>query len=318
MPTVYAAGNPDVNGYLQGITCNTTSSLITQIRDILTQAGCTVNSSEIAATVPTIRVTGFDGSTPCYTIWRVATVTGNQKELTIQGDFAGTGVTTDSNLSSLVRIPFYEATGAKLYLSTDAAGGVVFINNTDNASKSAHFGFLERTTSNPNMWMVGLLDPWLNTAQIATDIHNVKWSSMHRYFATTESRTAPRGAYQLLWDAMTLSMNLDATSSHQTTGAVVSNLAYKPWLGNVDAVTGNPNLGLYGYFIGTNTLASYIIPEVGTNQEKAFPLHFPGPVRFARTGLASFIAGRQFQALSGRKFISGGGLGEFQGFAISG
>ncbi len=317
MPTVYASGNPDSNGYLQGLACTTASSLISQIRDILTQAGCTVDSSQIGATIPTIKVTGIDGGDSCYTIWKVQSVSGNQKKLTIQGDLTGTEAA--GNLSTPVEIPFYEGVGAKLYLSTDAAGGVVFINNGDYTSKSAHFGFLERTTPNPTYWMVGMLDPWLDSAQIATDIYNNKWFFMHRYFtSSSESKLTPIGAYQLLWDAMAITMTRDPSNSYTTsTTNNTANITYRPWLGNFDSVTGKPNLGLYGYFIGGATLASYVVANKGESGEKAVALHFPGSVRFARTGLASLATARQFQALSGRKFISGGALGEFQGFAIS-
>ena len=116
---------------------------------------------------------------------------------------------------------------------------------------------------------------------------------------------------------MTIPSYSSPTSSYTATGPY-SNVNYKPWLGNVDAVTGKPNLGVYGYFIGKlpyNT--GYTIPSQGSASERALSLHFPGPVRFARTGLASLAAGKQYLSASGRKFISGGPVGDGQGFAIS-
>ncbi|MGL5944242.1 MAG: hypothetical protein ACRC2S_28505 [Waterburya sp.] len=314
MPTVYAAGTPNSDGYLQGLSAPTTSALLSQIRDVLVQAGCTVDSSQIAANPPFLRVTCNDNGDLCYTTWRVDNVSGSHKRLIIIGDLLGTNQA--GNLSSTFEIPFYEGAGSRLYLSTDQAGGVVFILNGELDSRSIHYGFLDRNTNNPTMWMVGMLDVWLDSAQIATDLIGNKWIKMHAYYATAESKTSPTGPYQLVWDSMSIAATRTASTSYNPT-STLGNLAYKLWLGAVDSVTGKPNLGVYGYFIGNTSMnTGYTVPGQGTSSETAVALHFPGPVRFARTGFASVAAGKQYLSKSGQKFISGGGK-EYQGFAIS-
>ena len=50
--------------------------------------------------------------------------------------------------------------------------------------------------------------------------------------------------------------------------------------------------------------------------DKAYALHFPGRVKFARTGLCSVDAGDQF-LVGDQVAISGGEIGKYQGFIIA-
>lgn len=309
MPTVYAAGNPDANGYLQGLAVNTKSALITNLRDILVQAGWTVNSTNIATFQ--ISAEGDDSGNKCYINWAVVDVIGNEKKLTARGDFTGNG----SSLGRTFEIPFYENSNSKLYVSTDLGGGVVCILNTI-ITKSIHFGFPNRLHTNPGSWFVGLLDQWLDSAQIAEDPAGNRWQDIHKYFTnTTESKITPIGAYQFMWDLMTIAVTGSATNNHADTGSV-GNIYHEPWSGTVDRITGKPLLSHYGYLIGQLPFSSYVAPGEDTPAQKAVPMHNPGFIRFARTGVASLAPGEQYQNSDGSVVMSAGAAGEYQGFLI--
>ena len=315
MPTVYASGTPNADGYLQGLGVPTASSLISQMRDIFTQAGKNVDDSSIGGNI--LEIEGDDNGDKYILKLSIEDVNSNEKKLVLIGDFNGQGTLK----SDPVEIPFYEGVGARLYLSSDSGGGIACIVNGGLESKSAHFGFPIRSTADQNSWFVGLLDVWQDSCQIAQDPYGNQWLSIHKYFyAAAESHTAPTyGGYQLLWDSLTTGLAGNGTSSYNSSGTV-RNTLYKPWLGVVDSITGKPNLDKYGYLIGRlpyNT--AYPVPGYGTEAETAVPLHFPGAIRFARTGVASLDTSLQYQISGSSKIVmSGGGKGEYQGFLIAG
>ena len=303
MPTVYASGSPNSDGYLSGISVPTVSALLTNIRDTLVAAGQTVDSSEIAGNK--LKSVGIDGSDNCWIRWEVVNVAGNEYNLSIRGDLNGTGVTLSPNT---ITLPFFEGAQARLYLTCDKAAGCIFIQNGAAGGKSAHFGFLERLTTSPFSWMVGRIRVFENNAYMAKDIWNVTWAEMSRYWLNYNSVGYLSGAKQHLWDSYTVAM-MNYTSSYSDND--VKNAAYYPYLGAVDSVTGLPILSDFGYLIGKNNPSTDYVVTSG----KAKAMHFPGRVRFARTGLASVDAGDQF-VVGTKTVISGGDIGEYQGFVI--
>lgn len=311
MPVTYGNGNPNADGYLSGLAIPTTSSLMGQLRDVLVQAGQNVNDTDIAANK--LAAEGDDNGDKCVFRWEVRNVSANEKELTCRGDFDG----TETSLSPELIIPYWEGDQSRLYLSVDEAGGCILPLNSSHLSRSIHFGFPERLTNNPGMWMLGYLDQWMTNAFFAEDIYNVRWREIKSYYyATAETETAISGPYQNLWDSLTVSIT---SGINYVTSTNKNNPAYKPWLGAVDAVTGLPILRQYGYLVGKSAYNQYAVPNQNTQEEKAIPLHFPGAVRFARTGLASTNAGEQFtDQETGIKVISGGLAGLYQGFKIAG
>ncbi len=303
MPTIYASGTPNSDGYLSGISVPTANALLTNIRDTLIAAGWTVDSSQIAGNK--LKSVGVDGSHNCWLLWEVVLISGNEFVLSIRGDLNGAGTILSPDL---VRLPFFEGAQARLYLTADAGAGCIYIQNGAAGGKSAHFGFLERLTTSAFSWMVALLTNREDFSYMAKDIWNVNWAEMSRYWSNFSSTTYHAGAKQHLWDGYTVAM-MPLTGSFNDAGA--NNAAYFSNLGAVDAVTGLPILSDYGYLIGKNNATSDYVATVG----KAKPMHFPGRVRFARTGLASVDAGDQF-TVGTKTVISGGEIGVYQGFVI--
>lgn len=157
--------------------------------------------------------------------------------------------------------------------------------------------------------MVGYLNVFEEFSYMARDIWNVNWAEMNRYFNFVKDPNYYNGAKQHLWDGYTVAHQgytnfLNATNQ---------NPAYFPFRGAVDSITGLPILSDYGYLIGRNSPTSYVNDA---NSPKPTPLHFPGRVRFARTGLASVDAGDQF-VVGTKVVVSGGAIAEFQGFVIA-
>lgn len=309
MPIVYASGTPNSDGYLSGISVATSSSLLSNIRDYLTSAGWTVNSSQIAA--GKLNAVGVDGEDNCWINFSLVNTSGNQYNLHIRGDLDGTGV----NLSpDTITIPYSESLQARLYLSVDSAGGCIFIQNGAAGGESAFFGFLHRLTDSPYSWMVGKLRMWEDTAYMARDIWSVDWAQMSKYWFEYNSITNAVGAKQHLWDGYTVAMMpRDDFSDRSSSANSKINPAYRPWYGAVDSITNLPILSDYGYLIGKNDNKN---DYYSTDPNLAIPLHFPGRVRFARTGLASVDAGDQF-VVGSKVVISGGAIGQYQGFVIA-
>ena len=307
MPVVYASGTPNSDGYLSGISVSTVSALLTNIRDTLTTAGWTVDDSQIAG--GRIEAVGVDSTDNCWVNFFTQNVAANEFTLHIQGDLDGTGVTLSPDE---VTLPFFEGAQARLYLTADSAAGCIFIQNGAAGGKSAHFGFLERLTDSPHSWMVGLLKVWEDRAYMAKDIWNVDWARMDRYFENSVNASYSTGAKQHLWDSYTVAMMPYVNYFTDNDTRYNYNPAYYAWKGAVDMVTGLPILSDYGYLIGRNDGRNYVVAE----PEKPFSLHFPGRVRFARTGLASVDAGDQF-IVGTKTVISGGEIGLYQGFVIA-
>lgn len=316
MPTIYASGSPNADGYLQGIEVATPSALISQLRDILQGAGLNVDETNIGDNQ--LQTEGSDGADKYVIDWSIESLFGNEYQLSIVGDRYGDGTAK----SEPVSIPFHENIGAKLYLSVEEGGGCIYINNAGLVSRSAHFGFPYRSTDLSGSWFVGLLDQWQDSVQIAEDPAGNIWLPIHKYYyASLESHTNPSyGGYQLLWDALTIGfVGIDNFTSHSTSNTS-TNLNHRPWLGAVDSITGKPNLDKYGYLIGRLPYNdAYAVPGYNTEEQTAVPLHFPGAIRFARTGLASLPSGAQYKIEGSTKtVISGGSRGEYQGFLIKG
>ncbi len=309
MPVVYASGTPNSDGYLSGISVSTVSALLTNIRDTLTTAGWTVDDSQIAG--GRIEAVGVDSTDNCWVNFFTQNVAANEFALHIQGDLDGTGVTLSPDE---VTLPFFEGAQARLYLTADSAAGCIFIQNGAAGGKSAHFGFLERLTDSPYSWMVARLTREEAWSYIAQDIWGVNWGEMDRYWVAQLDLARNTGAKQHLWDSYTVAMmpydryftDYDDREGYRY------NPAYYAWLGAVDAITGLPILSDYGYLIGRNSDRDYRALETG----KPFALHFPGRVRFARTGLCSVDAGDQF-IVGTKTVISGGEIGLYQGFVIA-
>lgn len=309
MPTVYASGTPNSDGYLSGISVPTVSALLGNIRDTLTTAGWTVDDSQIAG--GRIEATGVDNGDNCWVNFYTVNVAANEFALHIRGDLDGTGVTLSPDTISLT---FLEGAQARLYLSADAGAGCIYIQNGAAGGKSAHFGFLERLTDSPYSWMVAMLTSNETYSYMAKDIWQVNWAFMGRYFEQFNNTTYWAGAKQHLWDSYTVAMMPYTNFSYRSASANNKfNSAYYAWLGAVDMITGLPILSDYGYLIGRNDSNN---DYYSTEAAKPYPMHFPGRVRFARTGLCSVDAGDQF-VVGSKTVISGGAIGEYQGFAIA-
>lgn len=317
MPISYANGNPNSDGYLSGISVPTVSALLSNIRDTLEQAGWTVDDEKIGG--GRIEAIGDDNGDNCWVNFVVTNVAANEYELHVRGDLDGTGVTLSPDE---VKLPFLEGAQARLYLTADSAAGCIFIQNGAAGGKSAHFGFLERLTDSPYSWMVGRLTIWESYSYMARDIWNVDWAEMSRYWFGYNNVNYFTGAKQHLWDSYTVPMMpYGDYSSRSASANQRNNPAYCAQYGAVDMITGLPTLSDYGYLIGRNDpLNDYYSIEVG----KPYPSHFPGRVRFARTGLASVHAGAQFKLQENNAdgttmintVIGGGDPGEYQGFLI--
>lgn len=309
MPTVYASGTPNSDGYLSGVAVPTVADLLVNIRDTLRGAGWTVDDSQIAGN--RLEAVGVDNGDNCWVNFFVTNVGGNQYELHIQGDLDGTGVTLSPD--ELI-LPYFENATARLYLTADAAAGCIFIQNGAAGGRSAHFGFLERLTDSPYSWMVARINNFTNYSWMARDIWNVDWANMTRYWFSWSNTTYYPGANQHLWDSYTVAhQHYNGFSSRSNGANQKYNPAYYCWKGAVDSITGLPILSDYGYLIGRNDNRN---DYYSTESDKAYPLHFPGRVRFARTGLASVDAGDQF-VVGSKVVISGGAIGEYQGFVIA-
>ena len=312
MPVTYANGTANADGYLSGISIPTASALLSNIRDVLVNAGQNVNDTDIAA--GKIVSEGDDNGDKCIFRWEIETVSANQKNLIVRGDYDG----TETSLSPALEMPYWEGDQSRLYLSVDQAGGCIFPLNGSNLSRSVHFGFPERLTDDKDMWMLGYLDQWLTNVYIAEDIYDVRWREMKTYFysGTEDKISKPVGGYQLLWDSLTQAF-MPITNFNTYSSGNKNNPAYKPWLGAVDPITGLPILSHYGYLIGKNGYNQYEVLNNDTTEETAIALHFPGQIRFARTGLASTDTGNQyFSAQENVQVISGGAAKNYQGFII--
>ena len=309
MPVVYASGTPNSDGYLSGISVSTVSALLSNIRDTLTTAGWTVDDSQIAG--GRIEAVGVDNTDNCWVNFFTQNVAANEFALHIQGDLDGTGVTLSPDE---ITLPFFEGAQARLYLTADSAAGCIFIQNGAAGGKSAHFGFLERLTDSPYSWMVARLTNQDVYSYMARDIWNVDWAVMSRYWYQPTTASVMTGAKQHLWDGYTVAMMANSGFTDRSTSTNSrTNPAYYAWVGAVDSLTGLPILSDYGYLIGRNDNRNdYYSVDVG----KPYPMHFPGRVRFARTGLASVDAGDQF-IVGTKTVISGGEIGLYQGFVIA-
>ena len=309
MPIVYASGTSNSDGYLSGIAVPTVSALLSNIRDTLRTAGWTVDDSQIAGN--RIEATGNDNGDNCWVNFYTTNVAANEFALYIRGDLDGTGVTLSPDN---VVLPYFENANARLYLTVDAGAGCIYLQNGAAGGKSAHFGFLERLTDSPYSWMVALLTSNETSSYMARDIWQVEWAFMGRYFQNFDNLNYWTGAKQHLWDSYTVAMMPHPTFLNRGTRTSVRyNPAYYAWVGAVDMITGLPILSDYGYLIGRNSPDNDYYSE---EAEKPYPMHFPGRVRFARTGLCSVDAGDQF-IVGSKTVISGGPIGEYQGFVIA-
>ena len=307
MPT-YIRGSADGNGYYSGLAIADETTLLTQIRDGLVTAGWTIIADTISSNKK-VKLSGLSNGHLCRVEFSTSNVTLNEKKLSLIGDKTG----ANTVLSPAIDLPFIADGQSKLFLTADAAGGCLMVFNPAGVTKSAHFGFLERTVpTNQFAWMIGFLDCALTKAYVAeSTIGGTTWKENHTfYYSSTESQTSPNAAYQYIWDGLTTGLGGTAFTTSSNTS-----FAYKPWLGAIDPVTGKPLLGSYGYLEGYTTNSSYPV-----DANKATALHFPGFVRYARTGLASLAPA--IQVKEGTKtFISGGASADFlqgfQGFQIA-
>ena len=311
MPTIYASGTPDQNGYYPGLTCSSVAELFSHIETTLTNAGWTITES----TPTSLVAVGNDNGDNCY-IKMELIESNSASSLHLTGDLDGTGTSVSDG--TVVKLPFSPSSQTSLYMTADEAGGCIFIKNGFGDSGSAHFGYPERLTDNPGSWYVGLLTVNLYDAFIAQDIYGVEWGDMGRYFYQNNQLNYRTGAHQNVWDAYTVAhQNYSSFTSYSTSNNGQQNPAFKAWLGAVDSVTNLPILSDYGYLVGKNDNRNdYIPPNYGQGGESAVPLHFPGRIRFARTGLASIETGAQFTSGT-QTVISGGPKGVYQGFVIA-
>jgi hypothetical protein len=220
-------------------------------------------------------------------------------------------VNSGTVLPTPLTIPFFANGNAKLYLSADQAAECITIVNPGATTKGIHAGWLEkRRVEDTGAWMVGYLDVWLTNAFFARSIHGVNWREAKFFFYSgAESFTAPKGAYHFLWDT------IGAFAGAVSTSFTAANFNYKPWQGQGDSTTGKALLLPYGYLQGAATSGSY--PTTG-NANLGYGCHFPGWVRFARTGLAFLDAGDQ--VVDGTAtYVSAGASGAeaYQGFKIA-
>ena len=248
MPTIYASGNPNSDGYLSGISVETPASLMANIRDALTAAGWTVDDSQIAG--DRIEAVGNDNGDSCWLNFWLTNVSSNEYELHLQGDLDGSGVNVSLDY---LKLPYFANSQARLYLSADSGSGCIFVQNGSGGGKSAHFGFLDRLTDSPYSWCVGLLTNMPDFSYIAKDIYEVIWSDLSRYYPGFNDYNWLNFPAQHLWDSYTVSHNMH-NNFHWRDGRAGNryNAGYKAYLGAIDAVTGLPILSDYGYLIGRN------------------------------------------------------------------
>lgn len=299
----YGNGTVDANGYYSGIAVADETVLLTQLRDNLVTGGWTVVTDDIANLA--LQMKGTDDGDDCYVNFNINVETGVGRDLLITGDLDGQGTDVPEEP---VKIPLIVDGNSKLYVTTDASSACISVFNPAGETKASHFGFLNRRdTNNAFAWMIGYLDVWLSESFIAkSTIDGIIWAEMQKYYTATESKTNPSGVYQFVWDSLTTGVTATSRTSSNS-----SSFGYKPWLGAIDPVLGQPILGLYGYLEGR--IPSNTYPVDASN---ATALHFPGEVKFARTGLASLSPG--VQCKEGTKtFLSAGSVGQFQGFQIS-
>lgn len=311
MPLTYAVGTADANGFYSGISVNTPTALLTELKNALTAAGQTV-TDEITANSRII-ARGVDQGDFCYKSYTVSQVSGIEYRLALRGDSSAGGAGTNQSPLNTITLPFLLNGQALLYLTADESAECLTIINPSGTTRGCHAGWLERRRlADKGAWMVGYLDTWLTNAYFAKDTNNIDWREAHTYFySTTETKASgtSKGPYQHLWDSGVTSLIGDPATT--TTTSIFN---YKPWMGANDSVTGQPRLHPYGYLQGASAYNAYTVnPAIGQG------LHNPGYVKFARTGMAFMAAGAQTKDDT-KTFVSAGGSGDaaFQGFRIAG
>jgi hypothetical protein len=311
MPTIFAAGTPNGNGYYSGVTVTTAAALLTQLKTSLEAAGQTV-TDEIAANNKII-ARGVDQGDYCYKIYQTSLVSGTEHKLSLRGDRSAGGAGTDLSPDT-IEIPFSDDGDSVLYLAADAGGECITVINGTLDSKGIHGGWLERRRlADKGAWMVGYLDFWLTNCYFATDVNNTAWAEAKRYFySAAESFTNPIGHYTFLWDTC------GAYTGGISSSVSSTSFNYKPFLGAVDPISLEPKLLPYGYAQGATSYNTYPTNHPATQGRG---LHLPGFVRFARTGLGYLDAGEQKRDGT-QTFISSGNKGTtgqtgYQGFQIA-
>jgi len=317
MPTRYTNGTANASGNYSGVTIADETTLLTTIRDELVAAGQAIHLDEISSSKKLI-MNGSNNSHNCYVIFETELVTGVNYKLKITGDSDG----TETLKSGTLQLDFAADGQCRLFMTSDESAGCIMPYNPSSSSQSAHFGFPKRTDKNYEYsWMVGYLDIYLTDAYVRRSrVGQEDWKEHRTFFySAAESNTGPQGPYQHLWDSFTTAFVRTNYTQIQTT-----NFAYRPWLGAVDPATGLPILGLFGYIEGNTDHNSYANPDT----TRAFPLHFPGAIKFARTGFCAIETGIQAkeeeifddngtQKIKTELFISGGAKERFQGFKIA-
>lgn len=306
MPTQYTRGTLNSSDYYEGISIGDTTALLETIRDEQGLAGQTVHLDEISTNKKLI-MKGSDNGDDCYVIYETEQLSGVQHKLKIRGDHDG----TETTVSPDVELEFLTDGQARLWMTTDESAGCIFVYNPAAFSHSAHFGFLEdRDEDDPFAWMVGRLDVWVTGAYHAKGaINRTNWHENKVYwYSSSESDTSPKGGYDFLWDYLTTCL------TGTTTSTGVSTYAYRQWLGSLDRKRNKPVMGMYGYKEGPGVYNTWNT----TATDRGTSCHFPGAVKFARTGLALIDPAVQPKIGTGTKrAISSGGKSQFQGFQIA-
>lgn len=305
MPVIYLAGT-ESNGVYPGVSVTTPVQLLTQIKNALVAAGQTV-TDEISSNNKII-ARGIDQGDFCDKIYETVLISGVDYNLRVTGDNTVNGGTV---LPTPLTITFSANGNAKLYLAADEAAECISIFNPGGTTKGIHAGWLQnRRAEDDGAWMIGYLDVWMTNAFFAKGIHGANWKEVKSfYYSAAESFTAPKAPYQLLWD------NIGALAGAAGTSFANTTFNYKPWQGQNDSITGKALLLPYGYLQGASVHNGY--PTTG-NANLGQGLHFPGWVRFARTGLAFLDAGDQIKDGTAT-YVSAGtsGAEAYQGFKIA-
>jgi hypothetical protein len=301
----YVRGTIDGNGYYSGVAVSSAIQLLNAIKAGFETAGWTTLLDDITNSQE-LNVRGVDNGDFCYLNFSIQSGAGANDSLIVIGDKDGLG----ASFGGTKAIPFAKNGTGRLFMTADASALDLCIFNPETTTASIHGGYLsDRLGQKAFEWMLGYLDIWLTNAFHAESAFGTTWMENRLfYYPGVESQTNPRGGYNFLWDSQSLAINSSSYSSVSSTA-----FGYSPWLGNVDAVTGQPNLGTYGYLEALAANHSSYVVDIS----RATALHNPGKVKFAVTGLSSKPAGYQFRpANSTTTYLSAGGEG-WQGFKIA-
>lgn len=302
-----------------GETFQSSSEILTNLRDWLLSAGWTIRDDFITESLLLVMEGTSENADSCFIRFTIQDQIGvlNGKYISVQGDIDG----SNTDLSPQFKFNFIENATNIVYLTADSGSFCLLTESYDLNLNSGHFGYLDQPDPSVDSfgWMIGIIDWRVNNAYWAKSFRqSISWHNVGTDYWISDDMHDQRNQvpYVGLWDRYCVGI-INTIDDYYGSGGGYNtdysrNTGYYSYKGAISPITNLPLLGEFYYLEGRgynnygNNFADFSPP----------PLAFRGTVRHCVIGMASLPAKMQVTDKAGNRFISTGGFGH-QGFRIA-